>query len=144
MLAQVAGLTQVTGLGQFAGSAPLLALALIGGTAWGVLLGSLPGVTGLTAMVLAIPVALGMDPLPGIVLLIAIHAVTDTGGAVTAIAMGIPGTPSNAATVEDGHALARNGHLARAISAAAFASALGGIVGFGLLAATLPVSMSLV
>ena len=68
---------------------PSLALALVGGTVWGIFMGSLPGVTGLTALVLAAPLAVQMDPLSGVVLLIAIHSVSDTGGAVTAIAMGI-------------------------------------------------------
>ena len=123
---------------------PSLALALVGGTVWGIFMGSLPGVTGLTALVLAAPLAVQMDPLSGVVLLIAIHSVSETGGAVTAIAMGIPGTPSNAATVEDGHALARTGWMARAIAAIAIASAFGGAVGFVLLVLTLPVSLALV
>lgn len=123
---------------------PSVVLALIGGTFWGVIMGALPGITGLTALVLALPVATAMDPLSGLVLLISIHAVADTGGAVSAIALAIPGTPSNAATVEDGHALARSGHLTRTISASAFSSALGGIIGFALLCATLPFSLMLV
>lgn len=123
---------------------PAIVLALLGGTLWGVIMGALPGITGLTALILALPVATAMEPLPGLVLLISIHAVADTGGAVSAIALAIPGTPSNAATVEDGHALARSGHLSRTIAASAFASGLGGIIGFGLLCLTLPFSLMLV
>jgi putative tricarboxylic transport membrane protein len=125
-------------------ASPVVLLALLGGTVWGVVLGALPGITGLTALVMALPVAASLPPEAGLVLLISIHAVADTGGAVTAIAMAIPGTPSNAATVEDGHALARAGHMARAIAASAFASSLGGAIGFVLLALTLPFSQALV
>ena len=119
-------------------------LALLAGTTWGVLLGCLPGITGLTALIMALPLALSLDPIPALVLLISIHAVADTGGAVTAIALAIPGTPSNAATIEDGHALAKAGHLRRTVATAAFASMLGGVLGFFLLCISLPLSLVLV
>ncbi len=118
--------------------------ALLAGTLWGLALGALPGVTGLTALILALPFATMLDPIPGLILLIAIHAVADTGGAISAITLAIPGTPSNAATVEDGNWLARHGQARRAIAASAFASALGGILGFLLLVAALPFSLWLI
>jgi putative tricarboxylic transport membrane protein len=50
-----------------------------------------------------------------------------TGGAVSAVLIGIPGTPSAAATVLDGHAMARRGEASVALGASVIASAFGGL-----------------
>lgn len=113
-------------------------LAILAGVPVGLIGGLLPGVTGITTLALLIPFTFGMDPLPGLAFLLSAHAVIYTGGSVTAILFGIPGAPANAATVTDGHALARAGYAGRAIGAAVTASSLGGLFGFAVLIAMLP------
>jgi putative tricarboxylic transport membrane protein len=51
-----------------------------------------------------------------------------TGGSVSAILPGIPGTPSAAATVMDGFALTKRGKASLALGTAVAASAFGGVV----------------
>ncbi len=85
------------------------------------------------------PLMYGMEPALGLVFLLSIHAVSYTGGAVTAVLLGIPGDPANAATVTDGHALARRGRAGYAIGAALGASGVGGVFGAVVLLLLLPV-----
>src|SRR3546814_14564972 len=65
-------------------------------------MGVLPGLSGLSALAILLPFVYGMEPMAGLAFLLAGHAVVCTGGSLTAIVLGIPGAPSNAATVIDG------------------------------------------
>jgi TctA family transporter len=120
------------------GSPALLGIMLLA-VAVGLLFGALPGVGGKTAIALAIPFVFGMEPVPGAVFLVAMHAVVHTGGAIPGILFGIPGGAPDAATVLDGHPLARQGQAGRALGASLGASAVGGVIGALALAAFLPV-----
>jgi TctA family transporter len=73
------------------------------------------------------------------VFLVAMHAVVHSGDAIPAILFGIPGGGPAAATVLDGHPLARQGQAGRALGASLGASAVGGVIGAIALAAFLPV-----
>jgi TctA family transporter len=105
----------------------------------GMVFGAVPGVGGKTAIVLAIPFVFGMDPVPGAVFLLAMHAVVHTGGSIPSILFGIPGTGADAATVVDGHPMAEKGEAGRALGASLSASAVGGVIGAVALALFLPV-----
>ncbi len=105
----------------------------------GLVFGILPGLGGLTAIAILLPFIYGMDPVAGLAFLLALHSVVYTGGSVTAVLLGVPGSPPNAATVLDGYPLSRQGRAGYAIGAALTASALGGVVGVVVLAAILPV-----
>src|SRR3989449_8749011 len=72
------------------------------------------------------------------------RAVTNTPGAITSILFGIPGEPTTAATVVDGHAMAKNGEAGRALGAAIMSSLFGAVFGALVLAATIPVVRPLV
>lgn len=69
------------------------------------------------------------------------HAVVHTGGAIPTILLGIPGTGPSTAVVMDGHAMTRNGEASRALSAAAAASAVGGVIGAVVLGLLIPASL---
>jgi putative tricarboxylic transport membrane protein len=120
-------------------SSPLLLGLMLAAVVVGMLFGALPGVGGKTAIALAIPFVFGMPALPGAVFLVAMHAVVHTGGAIPGILFGIPGGAPDAATVVDGHPLARQGQAGRALGASLGASAVGGVIGAVALAAFLPV-----
>ncbi len=104
----------------------------------GLVFGILPGLGGLTAIAILLPFVYGMDPVSGLAFLLALHAVVYTGGSVTAVLLGVPGSPPNAATVLDGYPLSRQGRGGYAIGAALTGSALGGVVGVVILALILP------
>lgn len=105
----------------------------------GLLFGLLPGLSGLTAMAVLIPFVYGMDGFAGLAFLLTAHAVVSTGGSVTAILLGIPGSPANAATVVDGVPLRNAGQSGTAVGAALTASAVGGVFGALVLLVLLPV-----
>ncbi len=56
-----------------------------------------------------------------------------TGGSVSAILLGIPGTPSAAATVFDGYPMALKGQASVALGAAVIASVFGGLVSLAIM-----------
>lgn len=117
--------------------AEVLLLALLA-VVMGLVLGVLPGLGGLTALALLLPFVYGMEPMVGLGFLLAAHAVVYTGGALTAVALGIPGAAPNAATVIDGYPMTQAGRGGAALGAAFAASGLGGLVGVAALIALLP------
>jgi TctA family transporter len=58
---------------------------------------------------------------------------------ITAVLFGVPGHVGAAATVIDGHAMARKGEAGRALGAGFMASLVGGVVGAAVLAVSIPV-----
>ena len=80
--------------------------ATAAGSIIGLLFGSIPGLTFSTALALMMPFTFGIDAVPAIALLFGIYSGGMTGGAVSAVLVGIPGTPSAAATVFDGYPMA--------------------------------------
>lgn len=113
-------------------------LAMLFGIPVGLFLGLLPGVGGLTALALLLPLVYGMEPLPGLAFLLSVHSIIYNGGSVTAVLFGVPGTPPSAATIPDGRPLALRGQATYAVAAALSASAIGGVFGALVLALLLP------
>jgi putative tricarboxylic transport membrane protein len=105
----------------------------------GIIFGVLPGLGGLVALAILLPMVYGMEPIVGLAFLLSCHAVVATGGSVTSILLGIPGSVPNSATVIDGFALARRGRAGYALGAALASSALGGVIGGLVLIFLLPV-----
>ncbi|MFV2034739.1 MAG: tripartite tricarboxylate transporter permease, partial [Halocynthiibacter sp.] len=97
------------------------------GTLVGLVFGSIPGLTFTVALALALPITFSMDPVPAIGLLLGTYIGGMTGGSVSAILLGIPGTPSAAATVLDGHPMTKNGQASIALGTAVIVSVFGGI-----------------
>ncbi len=95
----------------------------------GLVIGVLPGLGPLMGIVLMLPVAFHLPPIPAMAMLIAIQVGGSAGGAISAILLRIPGTPLAAATLFDGYPLAQKGRTQDAIGLAMAASSLGGLVG---------------
>ena len=104
------------GLQHFAN--PMVLLTLFGATLIGIILGVLPGLTGGFAIVVLLPFILGLEPIFILPIIIAFCTTAGSGGSITSILLGIPGEPSNAATVLDGYPLTKKGEGMRAIGAA--------------------------
>src|SRR3546814_7743203 len=81
---------------------PTVLLLMLIAVPIGLVMGVLPGLSGLSALAIMLPFVYGMEPMAGLSFLLAAHAVVCTGGSLTAIVLGIPGAPSNAAPVIDG------------------------------------------
>jgi len=123
---------------------PALIAALLLAVPLGMLAGLIPGMGGKLAIIMAIPFLVGVDPTLGAVFLLAMHSVVHTGGPIPSILIGVPGTGPDAATVVDGHPMARRGEAGRALGAALASSCVGGMLGAAALALLLPVVRPLV
>ena len=62
-------------------------------------------------------------------MLLAIAAVSSTGGSITAILMNIPGTGPSTATLMDGFPMTKKGEAGRAFGALLASSTTGGVLG---------------
>ncbi|MGI6850932.1 tripartite tricarboxylate transporter permease [Mesorhizobium sp. 1B3] len=105
------------------------------GTAVGIVMGAIPGLTGAMLIALLLPVTFYMEPFHSVVLIVGIYVGSVSGGLITAIMLRIPGTVSNLMTVLDGYPMAQQGKAQRAIALAAIASLVGGILSWIVLAA---------
>lgn len=104
-------------------------LYLVTGVFIGLFFGLVPGLSGMTALAVLLPLIYGMPPGLGLAFLLAAHAIVYTGGSVTAVLLSIPGAPANAATLIDGFPMTQKGKAGQAIGAAVTASAVGGVIG---------------
>ncbi len=93
----------------------------------GLIFGSIPGLTFTVALALALPITFSMDTVPAIGMLLGTYIGGMTGGSVSAILLGIPGTPSAAATVLDGYPMTKQGEASLALGTAVIVSVFGGI-----------------
>ena len=108
------------------------------GTLLAMLAAFLPGLSGVTLMAMALPLTLAWEPVPALLFFAALVAGGTFMGSVTAILFNVPGAAPSAATLIDGHPMARNGEARTAIACSAAASALGSTFGVVLLILLLP------
>ena len=90
-------------------------LFVFAGSFIGLLVGAMPGMGTALAIVLLLPFSYTMPPLTAILMLLAAYQGAEYGGSISSITLGIPGTPSAAATVLDGYAMSKNGEPGKAI-----------------------------
>lgn len=109
------------------------------GVAIGFWVGLLPGLGGGTTLALLLPFIYAMAPVQAFAFLLGMHSVVATTGDITSILFGIPGEGTTAATILDGHAMAKKGEAGRALGAALMSSLIGALVGALALALAIPV-----
>ncbi|MBO9475437.1 tripartite tricarboxylate transporter permease [Shimia sp. R10_1] len=112
------------GMSAFITSPSAVLVAIVGSVA-GILVGAVPGLSGTTAVALLLPFSFYLDPLLALILMYTISKSSDFGGSIPGILFNTPGTPSAAATMIEGHPLARKGYPVKALRAATAASATG-------------------
>ncbi len=95
----------------------------------GLMIGVFPGLGGIAGLSLMMPFLYGLDTTSALAMLIGLVAVIPTSDTFASVLMGIPGSSASQATVLDGFPLAKQGQAARALSAAFFASLVGGLIG---------------
>ena len=123
---------------------PFRLLMLVAGVVLGLVIGVIPGIGGLFGLTILIPATYTLDPASAFALLLGMASVTTTSDTIPAVLIGVPGTVGAAATVLDGHELAKQHQAARALGAAYSASLIGGVFGALVLALALPVMRPLV
>jgi putative tricarboxylic transport membrane protein len=114
------------------------------GIAIGLVVGIMPGLGSGTALVLMFPFVFRMEPVQAFALLLGMASVVSTAGDLTAILFGIPGESDCAASVIDGHPLAKQGQAGRAMAASLMSSLIGAIFGGIVLVLAVPLVRPLV
>lgn len=103
-------------------------LAMLVGTAIGIIIGALPGLSAAMGVALMIPITFGMPPATGLIVLAAVYCGAIFGGSISAILIHTPGTPAAAATAIDGYQLTLKGKAGKALGTAVIASFIGGLL----------------
>jgi len=114
------------------------------GIAVGFVVGILPGLGGLATLAIMLPFVFDMKPVEAFAFLLGMLSVTGTTGDITSILFGVPGESISAATIVDGHPMAKKGEAGRALGAALMSSLVGALLGAFALAASIPVVKPLV
>ena len=122
---------------------PAFGLMLIG-IGLGFVVGILPGLGGPTTLALMLPFVFKMSPVEAFAFLLGMAAVTNTTGDITSILFGIPGEPTTASTIVDGHPMAKHGEAGRALGAAIMSSLFGAVFGALVLGLAIPIVRPLV
>jgi len=123
---------------------PVNLLVLLVAVISGLIIGVIPGLSGLIAIPLLLPFIFRMPQDVALILVIALPAVVVTGGSISAILLNVPGTGANAATCLDGYPMTQRGEGARAIGASVTSSMFGGVVPVFFALAMVPLVMPLI
>lgn len=107
---------------------PALFAVLAAGTALGVAVGCVPGLAAPVGVGLLLPFSFYLSPVLGLGLLIGIYKGAMFGGAISAVLIGVPGTPDAAVDVLDGHPMTKKGRPRKAINTALFSSFIGDLI----------------
>ena len=108
---------------------PTVWLCLFAGTAAGMVVGAIPGLSATMGVALLVPFTFDLEIMPAISLLIGIYCGAIYGGTVPAILFRTPGTPASAATLMDGYPMMQRGEAGRALSLSALSALIGGVIG---------------
>lgn len=103
-------------------------IAVAAGTAMGLFVGAMPGLSATMAIAILLPVTFGMEPATGLSMLASLYMGAMYGGSIAAILIRTPGTPAAAATVMDGYPMAQKGQAGKALGVSLTASLIGGII----------------
>lgn len=107
---------------------PFNILIVAAGVALGICFGALPGLSASMGVAVLIPLTYSMDPVPGLIMLAGVYCGATYGGSISAVLINTPGTPANAATALDGHAMTKLGKGKEALTESIVASFWGGII----------------
>ena len=114
------------------------------GIAIGFIVGILPGLGGSATIALMLPFIVKMTPVEAFAILLGMASVLGTTGDITSVLFGVPGEATAAATIIDGHAMAKKGEAGRALGAVLMSSLVGAIFGAFVLALSIPIVRPLV
>lgn len=101
---------------------------LAAGVFLGIIFGAVPGLTATMGVAILIPLTFVLEPAAGIVMLVGIYCGGIFGGAISAVLVNIPGTPSGMMTTLDGYPMGQRGEAGKAIGFATVASFMGGMI----------------
>jgi putative tricarboxylic transport membrane protein len=107
--------------------------AALAGLIWGIMGGSMPGLSASITMALLLPFTYTLPPMPAIVMLGTCYIGAEYGGSIPAILIRTPGTNAAAATVIDGYEMNRQGRAGEALGISLWSGVVGGLWGLSML-----------
>ena len=107
---------------------PLTFSLMVFGVVIGIVIGSLPGLSGSMGIILLLPLVYQLPADTALVMLCGLFCGSMYGGSISAILLKTPGTPSAAATLLDGYPLCERGQAGRALGISAISSFIGGVI----------------
>ncbi len=107
---------------------PFTLLLAVFGTFIGTIIGSLPGLSGSTGIILLLPLVYKLSSEQALVMLCGLFCGSMYGGSISAILLNTPGTPSASATGLDGYPLCQQGKAGKALGVSIVSSFIGGLI----------------
>ena len=104
-------------------------VAMLAASVYGLVVGSIPGLTATMATALLVPITFYLSPLAAIATIVTSSAMAIFAGDIPGCLLRIPDTPASAAYTDEAYALTRKGQAEVALGASLWFSALGGIFG---------------
>jgi len=117
---------------------PEVLLVILGASVYGLVIGSIPGLTATMATALLVPITFFLDPIPAIGAIVAATTMAIFAGDIPGAMLRIPGTPASAAYTDEAYRMRQNGQLELALGANLVCSAIGGLVGVAVLMIAAP------
>src|SRR5690349_9819773 len=104
-------------------------IAMLAASVYGLVIGSLPGLSATMATALLVPVTFYLSPIAAIATIVSASAMAIFSGDIPGALLRIPGTPASAAYTDEAYAMTRKGEAEKALGICLWFSALGGIAG---------------
>ena len=104
-------------------------IAMLLASVYGLVIGSLPGLSATMATALLVPVTFYLSPIAAIATIVAASSMAIFSGDIPGALLRIPGTPASAAYADEAYAMTRKGQAELALGAGVWFSAVGGIAG---------------
>src|SRR5215207_229153 len=104
-------------------------IAMFAASVYGLVIGSLPGLSATMATALLVPVTFYLSPIAAIATIVAASTMAIFSGDIPGALLRIPGTPASAAYADEAYAMTRKGEAELALGAGVWFSAVGGIAG---------------
>ena len=114
-------------------------LHMLAGGVIGLTIGILPGLGPVFGVALLLPFTFWMAPQFGLIFLGSLYVCCVYGGSISAVLLGIPGTPGSITTVFDGYELSKKGKAGVALGLSVTSSLIGGLIGVISLALFAPI-----
>ena len=109
--------------------APDVLLAILLSAIYGLVVGSLPGLSATMATALLVPVTFYLSPIAAIATIATASAMAIFSGDIPGCLLRIPGTPASAAYTDEAYAMTKKGQPEIALGICVWFSAIGGIIG---------------
>lgn len=94
----------------------------------GIIFGAIPGLNGSLGISLLLPITFGLSQNASFSMLCGMYVGGVSGGFISAVLLGIPGTPSAIATCYDGHPMSQKGETSRALGLGILGSFIGEVL----------------